>query len=443
MSITVLAALYPLLAACGDSGTRTTPDVLPAPPPEGRPDEPMIDVPPPPFGEAIVERRKELLVVDEALLAARSDGARADAPWSFRHLVEELAAPGDPQAFVRSWLATWSSTSTESAEGSLPLDVRSAVESELVCPWLRATPTNECDATCGKCSARVLDLSKAPFRLLAIVNRLDLAEMRGHCDDDAAEGRFVFAMVREGGAKPFEAIFEYGVKRTKAGDARAWHALGGLDGRAYAEALEAITRSFSDRAPGEPTRLKQLRTSENLGGSKGTSFELRQFAARDGRLVPTALTNTARDSLNGTSGLDEHVSTHFSEIMDGDNAITLSQRTAVSTMPRANFRWSGAGGSDNLPLDMFGFSTCNGCHAGHRGDTETSPFAHVSLDESGHTILSRFLDDPLNPLSDELGFRSRSLRRRLEGRCGSEEAGYSARRGLGGLPRRESPVRTH
>jgi hypothetical protein len=199
-------------------------------------------------------------------------------------------------------------------------------------------------------------------------------------------------------------------------------------GDTYAASLEQLTRTVTDRTP----PLKQLRTSENLGIARGTSYELRQFELADRLLVPSALTNTAQDAIDNTTKLSDHVDAHFTEIAAGNNAITAELSTAVSTMSRADFRWTDPRGDTGM-LDLFGLSTCNGCHAGHRGDTTILPFSHIGANEQGETVISRFVDDPLNPLGDELAFRQRSLSRRIQGMCGSPEASYSGRRGgIGG-----------
>ncbi len=420
------------LAACSRSvDTNTFPEPDPALEPPTPTDIPFTD----PLNAPIaVDRHKELLVTDRAVLSgARVDGARAEAPWSFRHLVEALAAPGDAQAFVATWLASWQSTSTAPAQGSLALLPRPDVRSELVCPWLRLTPANGCDETCAHCTSETFDLARAPFRLLAIVNRLDLAETPQGCKDDAAEVRFVFVATTPGASTtlPFNVIFEYGANGAngaEAADPRAWHGLASLADERYAGTLERIMRSVTDLP--HPS-LKQLRTSENLGTSRGTSWELRQFERGDTGLAASALTNTARDAVDDTPALADHVNAHFSEITSGDNAITSDLRAAFSTMPRADFRWTTPDGPSSM-VDLFGLSTCNGCHAGHRGDTTVLPFAHIGADAHGATVVSRFLDDPANPLGDELAFRERSLSRRLQGQCGSSEASYAGRRGGGG-----------
>ncbi|MDB4982095.1 MAG: putative lipoprotein [Myxococcales bacterium] len=386
----------------------------------------VIATPPPP---PAIDRERELLVTDVAVLSgARSDNGSASAPWSFRHVMEALAAESsvDAPTFVNDWLATWQASSTGASEGSLPLGARPDVQKDLVCPWLRLTPENACDDTCAHCAAySKLDLSRAPFRLLAIVNRLDLAETTTGCKPEASEGRLLFVAMRPGTSTPlsFNAIFEYVVNGTVAGAPDAWHALAALRGADYAAALEKLTRSFTDGA-----RLGQLRTSENLAGA---SWELRQFAYGSGRLVPTALTNTIKDALDGTPELATHVNGHESQIFAGDNAVPPTLATAFSTMPKADFKWSSTDANPST-LHLFGLSTCNGCHAGERGDTSVLPFSHVGVDASGATIVSRFLSDPSAPDSDELAFRGRSLARRLTGGCGSSEASYGGRHGLGG-----------
>ena len=437
-----LLALWLGLSACSQPAvTNTFTDPDPAVEPPTTTDGPFTD---PVEAPIPVDRHKELLVTDRAILAgARSDGTRAEAPWSFRHLVEALAAPGEAQAFVAGWLASWRATSTAPEQGSLPLNARPDVRTELVCPWLRLTPANACDETCSHCTSEILDLSRAPFRLLAIVNRLDLAETPHGCSDDAAEVRFVFVATTPGASTtlPFNVIFEYGANGVEAADPRAWHALASLADERYAGTLERIMRSVTDLP--HPS-LKQLRTSENLGTSRGTSWELRQFQRGASGLVPSALTNTARDAVDDTPALADHVNAHFTEITSGDNAITSELRTAFSTMPRADFRWTTPDGSSSM-VDLFGLSTCNGCHAGHRGDTKILPFAHVGVNEQGETVVSRFLDDPDNRPGDELAFRERSLARRLQGQCGSSDASYAGRRGGGGGLERSGggPKRVH
>src|SRR5690606_1273759 len=87
----------------------------------------------------------------------------ADGVWTFKHLMTEMANEPrsglTPEDFTLEFLLTW----------LFPRDINSDLVTErpamwdtVVEPWLLAS------------GGRTLDLDKAPFRLLAIVNRLDL-----------------------------------------------------------------------------------------------------------------------------------------------------------------------------------------------------------------------------------------------------------------------------
>ena len=69
-----------------------------------------------------------------------------------------------------------------------------------------------------------LDLNQAPFRLLAIVNRIDLRENLTYGAGSAGEGRLVFGAVDPTTCAPlkFTVIFEYGIHRTGCIALKAW-----------------------------------------------------------------------------------------------------------------------------------------------------------------------------------------------------------------------------
>src|SRR5919106_3421003 len=120
-----------------------------------------------------IDPYRELFIVDPSVVLDSRASSASNGPWSFRRLVAQLAGPGtDPAAFVEAWLRSMRTTSLN----GFPLEDRLGVEAFLAAgtsAWPR-TPSGG------------LDLSRSPFRLLAIVNRLDLSE-RGH-----GEARFVF-----------------------------------------------------------------------------------------------------------------------------------------------------------------------------------------------------------------------------------------------------------
>jgi hypothetical protein len=84
--------------------------------------------------------------------------------WTFGHLMTEMANQSatsiSPSDFARQWLAKWETTQTVN---TFPIPARAQITASIINPWLTASGNT------GQ-----LDLAKAPFRLLAIVNRVDL-----------------------------------------------------------------------------------------------------------------------------------------------------------------------------------------------------------------------------------------------------------------------------
>jgi hypothetical protein len=116
-----------------------------------------------------VDAERELLIRDVSVV----DDARAsgDGVWSFKHLMEAMAP--SPEAAPEMVEGMFRSLSEEQVVNGLAIAPRPNVDERVLAPWPR-------DA------AGALDLSQAPVRLLAILNRLDLRDLsRGQ----AGEGR--------------------------------------------------------------------------------------------------------------------------------------------------------------------------------------------------------------------------------------------------------------
>ena len=268
-----------------------------------------------------------------------------------------------------------------------------------------------------------LDLTRAPFRLLAIVNRMDLADLsRG----SAGEGRFVFGVVGPNGEPlEFTVILEFHLPATTQADvdawADAWHALGALpsDTEAFNAALEAITHRFArrDAAPTRPngSAINQVRTNEL---ALGVPWEMREFTLNaSGRLVqtPPAL-------VNETPALAQFINANTTALLDGTHQVppTFEGQPFLGGSVFLNFRPGWGAPPVVLPEARFRFSvnTCNGCH---EAETATS-FVHVAPREPGKVAgLSRFLTGGEVPdlmthgtrTFDELSVRAESLRARL------------------------------
>jgi hypothetical protein len=115
-------------------------------------------------------------------------------------------------------------------------------------------------------------MSKAPFRLNAIVYRPDLRKMPSATDPGhGGEGRFVFTLLMDGKPVKFTVIFEYSLPIWSKIGTLTWayrfHLLGSMPfGEGYNNVLALITNGFA--GPGaDPRRpngnaLNQLRTNE-------------------------------------------------------------------------------------------------------------------------------------------------------------------------------------
>jgi hypothetical protein len=386
-----------------------------------------------------VDRWKELLIIDRSVMAdALARNESADAPWSFRRRLEDLAGGTDRAAeLAYAWLGQWRSLTSVSISAGAPSGARVAViprptvDGELLCPWLRLTPANGCVAGCATCVDRRLDLLQAPFRLIAIVNRADLARGDGACGRDGGELRFVYTAVRPDtrASLPFTVIFEYRVTLPAGEDGRswagAWRALGLVPfGPGFNAGLAALT----DRALAGAT-LARVQTNEvALGLPLGMPWEMRQFSPlpldNGGMaLEPSAAVHTPRLSLNDSEELAAWLEQNRRAILEGDNLLRPDMLAGSALIPTADFAWR-APGADPAVLVAFNANSCNGCHGGRR-DPADLPFQHVGPAEGSYydptaatapARVSKFLHNPGR--EDELGRRAAVLQATACASCG-------------------------
>lgn len=335
----------------------------------------------------------DLRVIEDPVRTDPRQGERG--AWSFRYLIENMAGDRDPSRFVMDWLATWEQ---DQFFDGLALEARPRIRELVIEPWLRRS------------GGRRLDLDLAPFRLLAIVNRMDLREHDGEAVASAGEGRFVFGLLGPDGrplapvAGPapggFVLIFEYGLPARDMGELRRWAEDWArlselpLGSRDYRDALERVTRGFTDRgrAPGKPngSALNQLRTNEI---SLAAPWELREFVigGASGLLEPHSVANTPDTvELNGTDELTRLINDNADALLDGSfvldgalfGASSLSGPFSPADFPdfaeRSFVRrelapgildipWSAAGIESNDARHAFAVNTCGGCHRAETG----------------------------------------------------------------------------
>lgn len=367
-------------------------------------------------------------------------------PWTFANLMEQMvpANPGNPQAvqdaaadMVLAMLQTWN---TPQPVNGFTIPARPAIQS-IIDAWPKLTN--------GK-----LDLTKAPVRLLAIVNRMDV---RNIDKGSAGEGRFVFGVTdASGNPQSFTMIFEYNLPAQTLADVRQWgklwHDLGTqtMGTPDYNAALNAVTDKFSSRglqagrANGNP--INQIRTNEiALAGP----WELREFnlkinSAGLTTLAPAPVKNNPDLAFNvaGSSSsalLTKYINKNATKILleshetpsqlDANGVAVASGGTPFTAGSSFNNFpiWNatglvvptGAKLADGTPatagdmIHKFALNTCNGCHNPRETGAAFVPFRPSSgfLQISNRNLgqeaaLSTFLTST-NPVSDPRSGQSR------------------------------------
>jgi hypothetical protein len=332
--------------------------------------------------------------------------------WTFGRLMTEMANEPvtgmHPADFTEAWLQQW--TSDQLING-FNVPRRAIGMQNFLAGWPRGPD--------GR-----LDLAQAPFRLLAIVNRLDLRGNLLYGPGDSAEARLVFGGVRcvplpnwpPVETLQFTVIFEYGVP---AGDcvaarswAQQWHALGALPlgSPAYNTALQAITDQFTLRNA-RPTRqpnlsaIHQVRTNEFAlaDGPADTFWELRESRlTRQGQLTHQTLAQTPDRWRMDSIELRDYVNANQFEILGGRHAVPNHYPVGTpfkggSLVQSAGIAWDAVGIVSLEARHRFSVATCNACH---KRETST-PFVHIAPRNRGAVAaLSDFLTGAGMPVAD-------------------------------------------
>jgi hypothetical protein len=334
-------------------------------------------------GEEPIDPFRELEIVDEDIVEdARAKNVTAG-PWSFRHLATERAG-GSEEVAAR-------------------VVERAFAESPAFADVLSTWPRD---------GSGYLDLSRAPMRLIAISNRIDLGKTPDAVSP-AGEGRFVFAITRGPADDPSSEstastiILEYalGASRSPVEWAAEWHALGFLDEReSYRRALEGLTRSFADRSG---AALARVRASKQDAGGHVALYELAFDGGGD--LSRRGLRNTPPADVGRDPSFHEWARAHETEIRDGTHVLPSFFRADVADTGSLPVTIVG------VPDDIqraFDVGTCNGCHRGTNGGLDGG--FHVSPLRRGRDRLSRFQHDADDREHDDLSRREQELRALLQ-----------------------------
>lgn len=354
------------------------------------------------FGPAATVRAERSLLINDVRVVEDptrtfdvcTGAGNPNGAWTFNRLMTNMANQPvtgvHPSDFVKNWLQQWASTQVIN---SFPATPRAQVINQVLNTW-------ETDPSTGK-----LRLDKAPLRLLAIVNRMDLRTNSAYGGGTAGEGRFVFGVVRRNtngscSVFPFTVILEYGIPITGCTNirsyARQWGALGTLTlgSAAYNSQLQVITDRFTaaNAAPAKPNRsaINQVRTDEFLQ----SPWELREFAIARGanQLTMTTAKQTPHSSLNNSILVGDYIFDNGPAILAGTHVVPLvyqGQRMLTGAVPNGPPQqfWNGPG-AGNDERNKFSLATCDACH----GRETATNFLHIRTRNSGASaLLSKFL----------------------------------------------------
>lgn len=386
---------------------------------------------------SVPERWEESLLLTDPLVVqdglrthdACQPGGAADGAWTFKHLMNEMALGSglSTHDFVVEWLSSWLQPYVVNGDN---VPARTQMFDQVILPWANRSGVSATLSPGGVLTlGGALDLDDSPFRLSAIVNRIDLG---GSVDGpsgygggstsqptDAGELRFVFGVQNLDSCSvlQFSVIFEYGVPITGCTSVRDW----ALDwtklndpgfaprfSPAWLAHLEAMTESVVTHgaapAKGNQNALNQIRTNEI---ALAAPWELREFTL--GIENPFLDTNTPADGPlrahtvamtpdDGAFSPTPHPVTDafvLGDVLAGVPASvpTLPDDCSASYSVPGQFAGAPFRGGNALTLPpthweaavdpadnreacarhQFSLNTCNGCHF---GDTAT-PFLHV------------------------------------------------------------------
>ena len=359
-------------------------------------------------GWQLIDPPRELLIT---ALSVVEDPARTVDPctgagtpggaWTFARLMTDIAneqVTGVPPAqFVQRWLETWLSDHTLN---TFRVTKRDAMKTRILDRWPRLPDGS-------------LDLDRAPFRLLAIVNRIDLRTSNAYGGGDAGEGRFVFGLVQrdEKGAciatppdAPFTVILEYGIPLRGCEAihdyAARWMALGdiALGDAAFNPALQAITDVFAARNAGgtrpNASAINQVRTNENHLLIK---WELREFRLDPSshQLAIVMPVDQPHEMLRGKAVIDEIITGNASALVNGTFKFpdafpgTTPFRGGLALNQQRAWRGEVNDAAFTNARHQFSLATCDACHG---KETHENSFLHIRNRPAGEpATLSAFL----------------------------------------------------
>ena len=353
----------------------------------------------------------------------------SDKYWFFGYLLTQMASGSTATSysdFARSWLKSWETSTTLNNDSLVEVRAASGASAKPLATRIR-------EAWQRKSGSTTLAMNRAPFRLLAIVNRFDLRKSPRRFGEGASgELRFVFSPLDlDNGCQQYAnpvlvdkqgeqlVILEYAVDISTAQAKRdwilAWTDLtrsepGTVE---FNQGLEKLTQRVVTKGTGgsrpNGSALIRIRTNET---GDDLRWDLREFNinASTHLVVPAVVKQTPRDCLNCalpfpapacSDNLGLWMQRNSSAILAdtyvlpdqfpaGQGYSTTSFRGAHSSNKLANTFWVGGPryGVASEVRHQFSKNTCSGCHSAETGTS----FFHVHGRAKGEVApLSPFL----------------------------------------------------
>ncbi len=311
-----------------------------------------------------VDSTKELLIVDPAVIQgpmSKSGGA-----WHFRSVMQRLAGDGaDVDAFAKAWFELWAAEQHVGPNKQFAVPPAPEAVGALLEAW-----------------------QGDGFKLLAIVNRIDLTRFKdGNLSqvERLGEGRLVYEVA----GRSFTIIVEFGLPVRNGeplGDALrrwavAWHALGesGLSVGEYTQSLAGLVAEFSTGA-----HLNQVRTNQLMGGN--LPWHLREFHLENGRMAQAQTAQSPDPATMNAEELRRYIDDNTSGILSGVFEVPADLVGGISKDgDRVN-----PGAKSERARFVVSFNTCIGCHTGL--ETTIQPFQHImGFSANSAASLSNFM----------------------------------------------------
>lgn len=357
-------------------------------------------------------------------------GGNPNGVWTFKTLMTNMANTPvtgiTVDNFVQNWLDTEAfGTKTHPVSGDVGAD-RAASKQKFIDAWLKncnipRTPANRLNWK----ALLTNQLELIPFRLLSIVNRLDLRGNFAYTGGTTSggEGRFVFCFMDSNAGCSATAggqmtvILEYGIPLNTCAAlssyAQQWFNLKNLalGSPAYNNALQAITDVFTtiNANPSRPNKsaLNHLRTNNFIAGPWVIrDFEINAVSHHINIIHPSREPQNEANTGGPKVGLLNTFVNANAAVIANDQPYTIPTNIQAIDAQMSSL-WNSTGITSDAARHKLSLGTCSSCHS---GETKTA-FVHVGPANFGQQApLSSFLtglggdDEPSDVDTNPVGF---------------------------------------